>query len=350
MGTTAGATAGKVRRNPAVARVLLAARRYLDARGNRLAGAVTYFGFLSVFPLTVLAAAVAAALAGPQQIRQLQAAIEESIPGIADKVPIEPLVRNAGSVGVIGALLLLVSGLGWVDAARGAIRTMWGLEDAPGNMITLKLADVASLVGLAATAGVSILGSTLATTAAHRVADLLGVTGTSAAALGLRVLGVVAAVLASILLFFSLLVVLPRIHVPRGAALQGAVIGGIGFEILKYALASYIGDVAGKNVYGAFGAPVALLLWINFVSRLLLFCSAWTATAGGAGPGDLSAGRTGRPAGDTVQPTAEPGTRSPAARGAERRGPRRSAGRVLFAALLVACAALGAALGVRYLV
>ncbi|MGH3344183.1 MAG: YihY/virulence factor BrkB family protein, partial [Carbonactinosporaceae bacterium] len=300
MGTTSGA-AGAVQRNPAAARVLLAARRYLDARGSRLAGAITYFGFLSVFPLTVLAAAVAAALAGPRQIRQLQAAIEGSIPGIADKVPIEPLVRHAGSVGVIGALLLLVSGMGWVDAARGAIRTMWGLEDAPGNVIVLKLADVASLVGLGVTAGASILVSTVATTAAHRVAELLGVAGTSFAAFGLRVLGVAVAVVASVLLFFALLVVLPRIQVPRSAALQGAVIGGIGFEVLKYALASYISDVAGKNIYGAFGAPVALLLWINFVSRLLLFCSAWTATAGGA--------RTPGPAADNAAPAAEPGAR-----------------------------------------
>jgi membrane protein len=32
-------------------------------------------------------------------------------------------------------------------------------------------------------------------------------------------------------------------------------------------------------LYGAFGVPVALLLWISFVTRLVLFCAAWTATA-----------------------------------------------------------------------
>jgi membrane protein len=31
-------------------------------------------------------------------------------------------------------------------------------------------------------------------------------------------------------------------------------------------------------MYGAFGVPVALLLWINFTSKLVLFCAAWTAT------------------------------------------------------------------------
>ena len=36
--------------------------------------------------------------------------------------------------------------------------------------------------------------------------------------------------------------------------------------------------VAAKSMYGAFGVPVALLLWINFTSKLLLYCAAWTAT------------------------------------------------------------------------
>jgi membrane protein len=31
-------------------------------------------------------------------------------------------------------------------------------------------------------------------------------------------------------------------------------------------------------MYGAFGVPVALLLWINFTSKLVLFCASWTAT------------------------------------------------------------------------
>jgi membrane protein len=36
--------------------------------------------------------------------------------------------------------------------------------------------------------------------------------------------------------------------------------------------------VAAKSMYGAFGVPVALLLWINFTAKLVLFCAAWTAT------------------------------------------------------------------------
>lgn len=59
----------------------------------------------------------------------------------------------------------------------------------------------------------------------------------------------------------------------------GALIGAVGFELLKLLLASYIGSVSGKSLYGAFGVPIALLLWINLVCRLLLYCVSWTALA-----------------------------------------------------------------------
>ena len=59
---------------------------------------------------------------------------------------------------------------------------------------------------------------------------------------------------------------------------MAALIGAVGFELLKLLLSSYLQGVAAKSMYGAFGVPVALLLWINFTSKLVLFCAAWTAT------------------------------------------------------------------------
>ena len=55
-------------------------------------------------------------------------------------------------------------------------------------------------------------------------------------------------------------------------------LGAVGFELLKLLLGGYMRDVASKSLYGAFGVPVALLLWINLSAKLLLFCAAWTAT------------------------------------------------------------------------
>ncbi|MGR6999502.1 YhjD/YihY/BrkB family envelope integrity protein [Yinghuangia aomiensis] len=85
---------------------------------------------MSLFPLIALAAAVVAAALSPGRVTELQDKISDQIPGIADKIDLNALVNNAGAVGVIGAVLLLVSGLGWVEALRPAIRKMW-FEDEP---------------------------------------------------------------------------------------------------------------------------------------------------------------------------------------------------------------------------
>lgn len=73
---------------------------------------------------------------------------------------------------------------------------------------------------------------------------------------------------------------------PRRRLLVAGLIGAVGFELLKLLLGSYMQGVASKSMYGAFGVPIALLLWINFTAKLLLFCAAWTATPskGEAGP------------------------------------------------------------------
>lgn len=86
------------------------------------------------------------------------------------------------------------------------------------------------------------------------------------------------AVLADFLLLLYLLTLLPGVQPSRHRLVVAALIGAAGFELLKLLLSSYMRGIASKSMYGAFGVPVALLLWINFTAKLLLFCASWTAT------------------------------------------------------------------------
>ncbi len=269
---------------PLVARVLrsrpyLVYRLFADVQGNRLAGAVTFFGFLALFPLLTVALAIALATLSDSRVHQLQEKIAEQLPGLSDSLDLNAMVANAGAVGLVSGLLLLISGLGWVDTMRGAVRTVWRLPDEGGNPVLVKARDCVVLLGLGVVCLASLAASALATTLAHRIADWLGLDGGIGRWL-LSALGFVIAVGAGLLLFGYLLGPFPRIRGQRRRALlQGALIGAVGFEVLKLALSSYLGSVAGRSLYGAFGVPVALLLWIDFVSRLLMYCAAWTALA-----------------------------------------------------------------------
>ncbi|MEV7020993.1 YihY/virulence factor BrkB family protein [Kitasatospora sp. NPDC093558] len=266
---------------PPVARVLRSRpyrvyEHFTAARGNRLAGAVTFFGFLALFPLLTVALAIAAATFSDTRVADLQKRIADQLPGISDALNLPSLVSNAGAVGLVSGALLLVSGLGWVDTMRTSIRDVWQLPAEDGNAILRKARDCVVLAGLGLVSLVSLGASTAGTTLAGRIADAIGLHNGYL----LTGVGLVIAVACDTLLFAYLLAPFPGVHGQRRRdVLQGALIGAVGFELLKILLASYLGSVAGKSLYGAFGVPVALLLWMNFVCRLLMYCVAWTALA-----------------------------------------------------------------------
>ncbi|GAA1954810.1 YihY/virulence factor BrkB family protein [Kitasatospora viridis] len=248
------------------------------AKGNRLAGAVTFFGFLALFPLLTVALAVAVSTLSPGQVDSLKHRIADQVPGLADALGLDSLIANAATVGLIGGVLLLASGLGWVDTMRGSIRDVWQLPEGDGNFLRNKLADCLVLLGLGLVSVVSLGASAVATKLAGRLADALGLADRGPGHWLLAAAGFVIAVGADLLLFLYLLGPFPGIrHERRRDLLRAALIGAIGFELLKLGLSSYLGSVAGKSLYGAFGVPVALLLWINFVCRLLMYCVSWTA-------------------------------------------------------------------------
>ena len=54
--------------------------------------------------------------------------------------------------------------------------------------------------------------------------------------------------------------------------------GAVGFEVLKLLGTFLIARTTENPMYATFGVVVGLLVWINFVSRVLIYAAAWTAT------------------------------------------------------------------------
>ncbi|MFD4634280.1 YihY/virulence factor BrkB family protein [Streptomyces sp. NPDC058284] len=245
---------------------------------TRLAAAMTFISFLALFPLLTVAAAIAAATLSKKQQGTLENKISEQVPGISDQLNLDALVENAGTVGLIAGALLLFTGIGWVGSMRECLRAVWELEDDEENPVLRKAKDAGVLIGLGGAGLASFAASALASTAVGWTADLLGVDEQGWGAVLLQVIAFAIAVLADFLLLLYVLTLLPGVQPHRRRLMTAALIGAAGFELLKLLLGGYMKGVASKNMYGAFGVPVALLLWINFTAKLLLFCAAWTAT------------------------------------------------------------------------
>ena len=245
---------------------------------TRLAAAMTFISFVALFPLLTVAAAIAAATLSTARQNELEDKIAEQVPGISEQLNIDGLVQNAGTVGLIAGAVLLFTGIGWVGSMRECLRAVWELPEDEGNPILRTVKDTGVLVGLGGAVLITLAASTVASAAVGSIARGLGVDEAGWGAVLLRVAAFGVAVLADFLVLLYVLTLLPGVEPARRRLIVAALIGAAGFELLKLLLSSYMQGVAAKSMYGAFGVPVALLLWINFTSKLVLFCAAWTAT------------------------------------------------------------------------
>ena len=97
----------------------------------------------------------------------------------------------------------------------------------------------------------------------------------------LRLLGVLLGLTANFLVFLWVIARLPRQHTPIRSAVKAAVLGAVGFEILKQVMTVYLNAVTNSPSGAVFGSLLGLLVFINFVSRFILFVTAWAATTKG---------------------------------------------------------------------
>ncbi|NUP24422.1 MAG: YihY/virulence factor BrkB family protein [Streptomyces sp.] len=245
---------------------------------TRLAAAMTFISFVALFPLLTLAAAVAAATLSQQQQDKLEDKLADQVPGISDQLNIDGLVQNAGTVGLIAGAVLLFTGISWVGNMRECLRAVWELPDEEENPVLRKAKDTGVLVGFGGALLVTIAASTVASALVGWITRQMGIDEGGWGGVLLQIAAFLVAVLADFLLLLYVLTLLPGVEPPRRRLMVAALIGAIGFELLKLLLSGYMQGVATKSMYGAFGVPVALLLWINFTAKLVVFCAAWTAT------------------------------------------------------------------------
>ncbi|MCX4447287.1 YihY/virulence factor BrkB family protein [Streptomyces sp. NPDC087866] len=264
---------------------------------TRLAAAITFISFLALFPLIAVGAAIGAALLTDKQLDKIEDKLAEQVPGISDQLGIDGLVAHAGTIGLVAGALLLFTGIGWVGSMRDCLRAVWERDDLDeGNPVVRKLKDAGVLFGLGGAALVTFAISSVGSVAIGWVADLLNIPENGAGGVLLRIAALLVGVAADFLLLLYLLTLLPGVEPPRRRLVVAALVGAVGFELLKLLLGSYMRGVASKSMYGAFGVPIALLLWINFTAKLLLFCAAWTATPGKEDDPAVDAGEDPAPA------------------------------------------------------
>ncbi len=276
-------------RRPFIDHLVRTVQHYGEVKGSQQAGAVTYFGFLSFFPILALGFAVVGLMAsgGPNAEADLVDAIEGVLPGIVTTDPndtsaiqISDIESAAPGILSIGLPILLYSSLGWLSAMRDALLVVFQTpaRERP-NFVIGKVRDLASLVIIGVTLVVSVAIAGLVTGFSREILEWVSLEDSTPAGWLLGALTVVVGLAANALLFFALFRFLAAPDVPKRSLWSGALLGAVGFEVLKQLSVYLLASTEEQPAFQAFGIALILLVWINYFSQLVLVAAAWAYTA-----------------------------------------------------------------------
>lgn len=244
---------------PVLGWLLRVQERFGEIKGTALANGIALQTFISIFPLIIVAIAVIGFVSADDPMFGRDVVNELGLTGDEAESMIEAIdnakeSRQAASI--IGLAGLLFSGLNLVAAVQRSIDAAW---QTVGKGLKDKLRAFLWLIGAAL-----IFASSFALSVALNV--LPGF---------LAPVSIIAGLAVNVALFTWTFTELGRLPIGWRAALPGAFLCAIGFEVLKVLGSVYVPKLVADSsaLYGSLGIVFALLAWLAFFGRLIVYGS-----------------------------------------------------------------------------
>jgi YihY family inner membrane protein len=236
--------------------------KFVDDQGNYLAALITYYAFLSLFPLLLLSSTILSfVLQGHPDLQQrvLDSALGQ-FPIVGTQLADPHGVSGSGFGLVIGILGTLYGGLGVSLAAQNAMNTVWRV---PRNERPNPLAGRIRGLLLLVVVGAAMMGTT-ALAALGSTFDGFGIGTKIVIGIGTFALNAVVFVVAF------------RVATARDISLRetapGAVAAAVVWQILQYVGAIYVAHVVrgASEINGVFALVLGLIAWIYLESLVVV--------------------------------------------------------------------------------
>ena len=244
--------------------------KFADDQGPYLTALITYYGFLSLFPLLLLLVTVLGfVLEGDPQ---LQARLVDStlaeLPIIGSQLRENVNSLKGSGVGLaVGIVGTLYGCLGAAGAMQNAFNRAWAVpRNERPNPFAQRLRSLVLLLVLGAGVLVTTALSGLSTGG-----DAFGATvGT-----GLGIAAIPLATLANIGLFLLAFRVLTAREVPTGHLRIGALVAGVGWQVVQILGAYFVAHAlkGAPAAYGVFGLVLGLIAWIYLLALVIVFAA-----------------------------------------------------------------------------
>lgn len=253
------------RRNRGVGIVVAVIYKYLDDQGGYLAALITYYAFVSLFPLLLLlTTGLGVLLRGRPdlQTQVLQSTLSQ-FPVIGSQLH-QPEGLSGGTVAVVvGILGALYGGLGVGQAVQNAMDSVWAVpKHARRDPFRSRKHSLILLLVL----GSAAIATTVLSAVGH-VTGSLGVVGK----LGVTVITVCMNAVICLVLF--------RVTTARELTyrqvLPGALAGAVIWQVLQWFGAGYIGHVVKTSsaTNSVFALVLGMLAFLFLISSTLVLCA-----------------------------------------------------------------------------
>lgn len=246
---------------------------FVEDRCTILAAAISYFALFSLFPLTLLAAAIFGIVLRNEDVQaRVLEAIVDAIPVSAPSV--ENSLRGMADFGptlsVVAAIGTLWSASALFSAVRRALDVVFDVRH-PRPMLRAKLLDYLVLMGVGTLFFTSIILTTGWRIAETQLDQRWGLFDGN-----LRWLWDVGAIVIPAGVTFLMFLLLYRAMPHRTTRLRhvwpGALLAAVAFEIVTAGFATYVAYFTNFDVvFGSLGGVIALLFWIYVSANILLY-------------------------------------------------------------------------------
>jgi membrane protein len=242
--------------------------KFIDDQGGYLAVLITYYGFVSLFPMLLLLVSVLG------YTLQSHPALQQALLGSAlQQFPIvgPQLQQNISSIHgsglgvVLGILGAVYGGLGVSVAIQTALNRVWAVPRyARPDPVVSRLRGLVLFVLI----GVVVL----ITTALAAVGPVAAGYGFGA---GVRIAATAVAMIVNMGAFLVMFRVLTARDVPLADLMPGAVSAGVAVQVLQTVGALFVSyELNGASqIYGVFGLVLGLLAWLYLQAVIVVFCA-----------------------------------------------------------------------------
>ena len=238
-------------------------KKFGDDRGGMLAGLITFYGFLSMFPLLLVAFTILGFVAGSPDshlYHQIQNSALKDFPLVGDQL------RQIGGLhgstfGLVAGLLgLLWGSLGVAQAVQFAVNEAWDVPNVVRPNFFVRLGRGLGFFGVL---GLGVVGTTALTV-------LGGLLGHSLLAGGI---GIAAALVVNAALFLGIFTLLGPKQTEWKDHLPGAILAGIGWQVLQVAGTLLVQRNLKHTsaLYGQFATVLGLISFLSLASQLVMY-------------------------------------------------------------------------------